>query len=305
MTADDTGQRMEALVLEQQAVICRALEALDGGRFVEDHWERAGGGGGLTALLSDGTLFEKAGVNTSAVWGELDDAALRKMADARHGAVWEPHERLFFATGLSMVLHPKSPMVPTLHANFRFLSRGKQSWFGGGSDLTPSYPRVQDAAGFHGAWKTICDRHDPEFYPRFKRWCDEYFYIPHRKEMRGVGGIFFDDLAADESAFRFVEDCCRSVLAPYLPIVERRRDEPYRERERQFQLFRRGRYVEFNLIYDRGTSFGLATGGRAESILMSLPPLAAWIYDYQPAPGSAEEEAMRFFQPRDWTADQR
>jgi len=190
-----------------------------------------------------------------------------------------------------------------MHANFRFLARGTTAWFGGGSDLRPSYPWREDGASFHRAWKQICDRHDAGYYSRFKAWCDEYFYIPHRNEMRGVGGIFFDELSGDvEKIFAFVSDCCRNVLAPYVPIIERRRAEPYGDRERQFQLLRRGRYVEFNLVYDRGTSFGLATRGRTESILMSLPPLARWTYAYEPAPGSAEAQAMAFFQPQDWLA---
>jgi coproporphyrinogen III oxidase len=288
----DIGRRMQALVEDRQSAICQTLERVDGRSFRRDRWERAGGGGGLTAVLSDGNVFERAGVNTSTVWGRFDDAALRKLGGS---------ERSFFATGISIVLHPRSPMVPTMHANFRYLTRGTDDWFGGGSDLTPYYPYIEDVVWFHRAWKAVCDRHDADFYPRFKRWCDEYFYIPHRREMRGVGGIFFDDLRADPQAtFRFVEDCCTSVLEPYLPILERRRSEPYGENEREFQLFRRGRYVEFNLVYDRGTSFGLATGGRTESILMSLPPLASWRYAYQPKPGSPEERAMRFFQPQEW-----
>jgi coproporphyrinogen III oxidase len=286
------GQRTQALVEQQQEIICQTLEDLDGGTFRKDQWQRPGGGGGLTAVLSDGGVFERAGVNSSTVWGDLDGAALRKLGGT---------ERSFFASGISMVLHPKSPMVPTMHANFRYLTRGNDAWFGGGSDLTPCYPELDDVVAFHRAWKTICDRHDASYYPLFKKWCDEYFYIAHRAESRGVGGIFFDDLRGDpERAFRFVEDCCRNVLEPYLPIVQRRRNEPYSQRERQFQLLRRGRYVEFNLVYDRGTSFGLATGGRTESILMSLPPLAGWWYAYEPAPDSREARAMCFFQPRDW-----
>jgi coproporphyrinogen III oxidase len=291
----DMARRMQTLVEEQQTKICRTLEQLDGRRFLHDQWERPGGGGGNTAILSDGDLFERAGVNTSTVWGDLDEAALRKLGGK---------ERSFYATGISIVLHPRSPMVPTVHANFRYLTRGRDAWFGGGSDLTPYYPELEDVIGFHQAWKTICDRHDAGYYPRFKRWCDEYFYIPHRGETRGVGGIFFDDLNGNPDAtFRFVEDCCRDVLEPYLPIVERRRNEAYGDHERQFQLFRRGRYVEFNLVYDRGTSFGLATGGRTESILMSLPPLARWEYAYEPPPGSREEAAMKFFTPRDWLGE--
>jgi coproporphyrinogen III oxidase len=289
------ARRMQTLAQEQQTRICGTLEQLDGGKFQHDRWVHAGGGGGNTAILSEGELFERAGVNTSTVWGNLDETALRKLGGK---------EPSFYATGISMVLHPRSPMVPTMHANFRYLTRGADAWFGGGSDLTPYYPELEDVIGFHQAWKTICDRHDAAYYPRFKRWCDEYFYIPHRGETRGVGGIFFDELRGNPDAtFLFVDDCCRNVLEPYLLIVERRRNQTYGERERQFQLFRRGRYVEFNLVYDRGTSFGLATGGRTESILMSLPPLARWQYGYEPPPGSREADAMKFFTPRDWLAE--
>lgn len=295
---------MQSLVEEQQSAICGTLASLDGKPFREDRWERSGGGGGLTAILSGGALFERAGVNTSTVWGELDDATFQRAgASGPKGPLLQyvGHDRTFFATGLSMVLHPRSPMVPTVHANFRYVTRGADGWFGGGSDLTPFYPYREDVADFHRAWKEICDRHDPAYYPRFKRWADEYFYIPHRNETRGVGGIFFDDLRSDDDAtFRFVADACRNVLQPYLPIVERRRVEIYGDKEREFQLFRRGRYVEFNLVYDRGTSFGLATNGRAESILMSLPPLAGWWYAYEPAPNSREAAALKYFQPQDW-----
>jgi len=193
-------------------------------------------------------------------------------------------------------------MVPTLHANFRYLERGSGAWFGGGSDLTPYYPYEEDVRYFHATWKSVCERHDAAFYPKFKRWCDEYFYIPHRGEMRGVGGIFFDSLSGDlEKTFAFVSACMRTGVMPaYAPILARRRGEPSGERERAFQLYRRGRYVEFNLVYDRGTAFGLATSGRAESILMSLPPLARWEYDWQPEPGSREAAAAAYFQPRAW-----
>jgi len=288
------GERARQLFETSQSLVCEELSGLDGAaQFGMDRWERAGGGGGLTAILAQGALFEKAGVNTSTVWGTLDDEALRKLGGGQ--------ERKFYATGISIVLHPWSPMVPTMHANFRYLTRGADAWFGGGSDLTPYYPRREDVVGFHQEWKKTCDRHDPAFYPRFKAWCDEYFYIPHRGESRGAGGIFFDNLRGDlEKTFAFVTDCCRNVLAPYLPIVQRRRAQPHGERERQFQLHRRGRYVEFNLVYDRGTSFGLATGGRAESILMSLPPLARWTYAYEPQAGSPEAQAMAFYQPQDW-----
>ena len=298
---DDIGSQLgsakanavRAWVEETQADLCTLLEACDGsGRFVRDAWERPGGGGGVTAVMSDGGVFEQAGVNSSAVWGEFDDVALEKLGG---------EERRFYATGVSLVLHPRSPMVPTVHANFRYFERGDDRWFGGGSDLTPYYPYDEDCRHFHEVWKSACDRHDPQHYARFKRWCDEYFTLPHRGEMRGIGGIFFDYLRADFSAdFAFVQDCGASFIHAYAPIVERRRVEPSGDRERQFQLYRRGRYVEFNLIYDRGTAFGLATGGRTESILMSLPPLARWQYGFVPEPGSREERAVSYLQPRDW-----
>jgi len=294
----DIAVRAQRLFEERQRSLCAELSALDGaGSFKEDRWQRPGGGGGISAVLAEGALFEKAGVNTSTVWGEFDDVALKKLGGG---------ERAFHATGISMVFHPRSPMVPTMHANFRFLRRGADSWFGGGADLTPYYPQRGDVIAFHQVWKDTCERHGSGLYDRYKRWCDQYFYIPHRSECRGVGGIFFDDVRDDpEAAFAFVTDACRNVVAPYLPIVERRRDEPYGERERAFQLFRRGRYVEFNLVYDRGTIFGLATHGRPESILMSLPPLAGWWYDYKPEPRSREADAMAFFQPQDWLATER
>jgi coproporphyrinogen III oxidase len=192
-------------------------------------------------------------------------------------------------------------MVPAVHANFRYLEKGDAEWFGGGTDLTPCYPYAEDATHFHRTIKEACDRNDAEFYPRFKKWCDEYFSLKHRGEMRGVGGIFFDYIQGDrEKNFAFVQDVGNSFTSAYLPIVRRRKDEPYGNHERQYQLYRRGRYVEFNLLYDRGTIFGLETRGRTESILMSLPPLVRWVYDFKPAPGSREEKALEFYQPKDW-----
>jgi coproporphyrinogen III oxidase len=276
-----------------QARICDGLEAEDGSAtFRSDRWQRPGGGGGLTRVLADGAVFEKAGVNTSAVHGELrPDFAASLPGDGT----------AFFATGISLVLHPKSPRVPTVHANFRCLRRGSATWFGGGADLTPYYPEREDVEHFHRTWKAVCDRHDPSFYPRYKKWCDEYFYLPHRQETRGVGGIFFDQLQRDPARdFAFVRDAGDAFLEAYLPIVQRRRRDEWGERERQFQLLRRGRYVEFNLIYDRGTTFGLKTDGRTESILMSLPPLVRWEYDAQFAPGSREADLPNWLKPRDW-----
>ncbi len=295
-----------------QEEICRALEQLDGrGRFREDLWVRDEGGGGRTRVLEDGAVFEKAGVNFSEVFGSFDEPFAKRLP------VGDGVE--FFATGISLVLHPSNPFVPTVHANFRYLERGSGSWFGGGTDLTPYYPYLEDVIHFHRTLKTACDEFDPEFYPRFKKWCDEYFFLKHRDETRGAGGIFFDYLTGEHSGepagpseapltdergiefiFEFVQRIGRSFLPAYLPIAERRKSEPYTEREREFQLIRRGRYVEFNLVYDRGTHFGLQTRGRTESILMSLPPLVRWVYDYQPEPGTREAEAWEFFHPRDW-----
>ena len=297
---------------ELQDEICRALEQLDGcGRFREDLWVRDEGGGGRTRVLEDGAVFEKAGVNFSEVFGHFDEAFAQRLP------LGDGTE--FHATGISLVLHPSNPFVPTVHANFRYLERGSASWFGGGTDLTPYYPNLVDVVHFHRTLKSACDEFDPEFYHRFKKWCDEYFFLKHRDETRGVGGIFFDYLtgtredeqvrASDargaeersiEFIFEFVQRMGRSFLPAYLPIAERRKSEPYTEREREFQLIRRGRYVEFNLVYDRGTHFGLQTRGRTESILMSLPPLVRWVYDYRPEPGTPEAEAWEFFHPRDW-----
>jgi coproporphyrinogen III oxidase len=286
---------LDAFLRGLQEEICAALERLDGpGRFGRDAWERPGGGGGLTRVLEGGAVLEKAGVGFSHVHGELSE----KFAQRLHG-----EGRTFAAVGLSLVLHPRSPRVPTTHANFRFIVQGERAWFGGGSDLTPYYLDEQDARHFHGTFKAACDRHDPAFYPRFKVACDRYFFLPHRGEARGLGGIFFEDMGGDlEAERRFLEDCARSFLPAWLPIAERRRDEPYGEAEREWQEIRRGRYVEFNLVHDRGTVFGLETGGRTESILMSLPPRVRWVYDHHPAEGSAEARLIEVLRtPRDWT----
>ncbi|MBI4471276.1 MAG: oxygen-dependent coproporphyrinogen oxidase [Acidobacteria bacterium] len=286
-------ERAESYFKELQDRISRAIEELDGGSFREDAWSREGGGGGRTRILEEGRIFEKAGVNFSSVHGNLPQEFAAKIP---LGGGTE-----FFATGVSLVFHPRSPMVPAVHANFRYLEKGGAAWFGGGTDLTPCYPVAVDAAHFHRTIKQACDRHDPEFYPRFKKWCDEYFTLKHRGEMRGVGGVFFDYVQGDrEKNFAFVRDVGDSFLDAYLPIARRRMNEPYGERERQYQLYRRGRYVEFNLLYDRGAIFGLETRGRTESILMSLPPLVRWVYDFKPEPDSREAKALEFFQPRDW-----
>ena len=279
----------------QERIVAR-LEALDGKAFRGDAWQRAEGGGGLTRVLEEGQLFERAGVNLARVQGrELPPSA---SASRPHlaGRPWE-------ASGISLVLHPRNPYCPTVHMNLRYFAAGDAWWFGGGMDLTPYYGFEEDARHFHAACKAALDASGESYYPRFKRWCDEYFHLKHRNEPRGIGGIFFDDLADRDFAFSFA--LARSVgeqfLPAYVPIVERRRATPFGERERAFQAYRRGRYVEFNLVYDRGTLFGLQSGGRTESILMSLPPRVEWRYDWQPAPGSPEEKLYtEFLRPRDW-----
>jgi coproporphyrinogen III oxidase len=293
---DALAAQAAADVAVLQGRICEALEALDGtGRFRFDEWQRPGGGGGRSGVLEEGAVFEKAGVNVSVVHGELQpDFAGTLPGDGLR----------FYAAGVSLVLHPRSPFLPTTHANFRFLRRGSAAWFGGGADLTPYYPFHEDAVHFHRTLKAACDRHGKERYPRYKAWCDEYFFLKHRGETRGVGGIFFDYLKDDlAQAHAFWRDAGAAFLPAYVPILERRRDQPYSEAERRFQLYRRGRYVEFNLLYDRGTVFGLKTDGRVESILMSLPPLVRWDYGYAPLPGSREAELAAYLRPRDWLAE--
>ncbi|NEQ53846.1 MAG: oxygen-dependent coproporphyrinogen oxidase [Leptolyngbya sp. SIO3F4] len=318
----DGRDRFKQYVQTLQDDICSSLEDLDGqAQFQEDNWQRQGGGGGSTRVIRDGRVFEQGGVNFSEVWGEaLPPAILSQRPEAAgHG---------FYATGTSMVLHPRNPYVPTVHLNYRYFEAGPVWWFGGGVDLTPYYPSIEDVVHFHTTLKQACDQHHPQFYSAFKRWCDEYFYLKHRQEARGVGGIFFDYLdyrgnlysgpnlngdAANysqqigttnqswEEWFAFVKSCGDAFLPAYLPIAERNQDKPYGKREREFQLYRRGRYVEFNLVYDRGTVFGLQTNGRAESILMSLPPLTRWQYGYEPRPNTPEAELSSFFlKPRDW-----
>jgi coproporphyrinogen III oxidase len=294
--------------------IVAGLEEVDGrGRFREDAWERPGGGGGRTRVLLDGGVFEKGGVNFSAVDGRMPEefaAHLRAHLDdsrKRFGATGPaPSGHDFTATGVSLVLHPRNPFVPTVHANFRFLTLGGIAWFGGGADLTPYYPFREDVVHFHRVWKRVCENHVAAVrYPLLKAWCDEYFFLAHRNEPRGVGGIFFDHLEGDfGTRFDFVREAGDAFLDAYLPIVWRRTNTEYTERHRGWQEFRRGRYVEFNLIYDRGTTFGLKTGGRTESILMSLPPVVRWGYDVRPEPGSPEAELYEvYLKPRDWAAE--
>lgn len=290
-----------AYLRQLQDRICREIEQVDGaGEFRHDRWQRAEGGGGETRVLRDGGVFEQAGVNFSHVMGaQLPPSATAQRPELA-GASW-------VATGVSLVIHPRNPYVPTTHANVRFFSAigpdGSAWWFGGGFDLTPYYPFEEDVLHWHRIAQKACEPFGDDVYARHKDWCDRYFFLRHRNETRGVGGLFFDDLNlwSFDRCFDYQRSVGDHFLEAYLPIVARRRDRPWTERERQFQLYRRGRYVEFNLVYDRGTSFGLQSGGRTESILMSLPPLVRWEYDWQPAQGSAEERLYRdFLRPRDW-----
>ncbi|XP_062563073.1 oxygen-dependent coproporphyrinogen-III oxidase [Armigeres subalbatus] len=307
--ADEMKTKMELLIMKIQADFCRSLENEEnfGKKFTIDRWERKEGGGGITCVLQDGDVFEKAGVNVSVVHGMLPQGAIQQMRS--RGKQLADGDLPFFATGVSAVIHPRNPMVPTIHFNYRYFevtdSKGEKLWwFGGGTDLTPYYLDEKDAAHFHQTLKEACDEHDDSYYPKFKEWCDKYFFIPHRNECRGVGGIFFDDLDTpnQESAFNFVSSCAHSVVPSYLPLVRKHKNDSYGDRERQWQLLRRGRYVEFNLIYDRGTKFGLYTpGARFESILMSLPLTAKWEYMHIPTPDSKEGEITQVLKnPRDW-----
>ncbi|MFH5883251.1 oxygen-dependent coproporphyrinogen oxidase [Halalkalibaculum sp. DA3122] len=299
-------ERFIQFIYDLQDEICTTLEGLDGkAQFRHDDWEREGGGGGHTRVIEKGDLFEKGGVNVSTVYGELPEL-IRQRFDVEQGWFW--------AGGISLVIHPQSPMVPTVHANFRYfelyddqnMSEIRDQWFGGGADLTPYYLWDEDAVHFHRVFKEVCDRHGDELYPRFKKECDEYFYNTHRGEARGIGGLFFDYLRPSENYsaedwYAFTTDAGKVFLDSYVPIVKRRRDEPYNDKQRYFQEIRRGRYVEFNLIHDRGTLFGLKTDGRTESILMSLPPRVRWDYDFQVEENSREAYLLkRLKNPIDW-----
>lgn len=287
----------------QQRIVSE-LERVDGEQtFRVDDWQRPGGGGGRSRVLSGGAVFEQAGVGYSHVFGDRMPASATKNRPELAG-------KTFQAMGVSLVLHPLNPYVPTTHANLRFfIAEGESDpvwWFGGGYDLTPYYPFRDDVVHWHRVAKKACAPFGEDLYDRYKKWCDEYFFLKHRNETRGVGGLFFDDVneAGFDSSFEFLQAIGDSFLPAYLPIVEARRKHAYTEREREFQLYRRGRYVEFNLIYDRGTLFGLQSGGRTESILMSLPPRVRWEYDWHPAPGSAEAELYDdYLRPRDWLAE--
>jgi coproporphyrinogen III oxidase len=289
-------ERASTFLKNLQDAICTKLTALDGsGVFEEDSWEREEGGGGRSRVMTEGKVFERAGVGFSEVFGsQLPPSIIQQRPEVEgHG---------FYATGTSLVIHPRNPYIPTVHMNYRYFEAGPVWWFGGGADLTPYYGFKEDAAHFHRTLKAACDTHDLDYYPKFKQWCDEYFYLKHRKEPRGVGGIFFDYLEGDwEKYFAFHQSCANAFLPAYVPIVERRQEIAYGERERNFQLYRRGRYVEFNLVFDRGTIFGLQTQGRIESILMSMPPLVRWQYNYHPEPGTPEAELYDvFLVPQDW-----
>lgn len=304
MTPTDTPRvaDVKRYLLELQDSICTRLAAVDGGgTFVEDNWQRPEGGGGCSRVLTEGAVIEKGGVNFSHVTG----AAMPASATAHRP---ELAGRSFEAMGVSLVIHPHNPYVPTSHANVRFFIAEKPGaepvwWFGGGYDLTPYYGFTEDCVHWHQTAKQACEPFPDNLHSRFKKWCDDYFYIKHRDEPRGIGGLFFDDFNEPgfEQSFAFMRAIGDSYCDAYIPIVERRKDLPFGERERQFQLYRRGRYVEFNLVYDRGTLFGLQTGGRTESILMSLPPLVRWDYNRQPEPHSPEADLyQKFLISKDW-----
>lgn len=298
MTPDITAVKQFLLGLQDH--ICQQLSAVDGASFIEDNWQRDAGGGGRSRVLRDGNVFEQAGVNFSHVSGD----ALPASATAHRP---ELAGRRFEAMGVSLVVHPRNPYVPTSHANVRFFIATKPDaepvwWFGGGFDLTPYYGFEEDAVHWHRTARDLCAPFGDDVYPRYKKWCDDYFFLKHRNEPRGIGGLFFDDLNAPDfaSCFAFIQAVGQGYLDAYLPIVERRQALPWGERERDFQLYRRGRYVEFNLVWDRGTLFGLQTGGRTESILMSMPPLVRWEYNFQPEACSPEAALSEFIQVKDW-----
>lgn len=292
-------------LLSLQDSICESLAALDGKEsFHEDNWQRDGGGGGRTRVLTNGAVFEQGGVNFSHVYGDSLPPAATESRPELAGCSFQ-------AVGVSLVIHPHNPYVPTTHANVRFFIAEKDGaepiwWFGGGFDLTPYYGFKEDVIHWHQQAKAACDPFGKDYYARFKKWADDYFYLAHRDETRGVGGLFFDDLSENgfDASFDFLRSVGDHYIKAYTPIVEKRKDTGFGERERDFQLYRRGRYVEFNLVYDRGTLFGLQSGGRTESILMSLPPLVKWRYNWKPDAGSAEAVLYdEYLTPKDWLAD--
>jgi len=301
MTLPDI-QVVKNYLLQLQQNICDALTEEDGGKtFAVDEWQREQGGGGKSCVLADGNVFESAGINFSHVFGGKLPASATAHRPELAG-------RSFQAMGVSLVIHPKNPYIPTSHANVRFFIAEKEGedpvwWFGGGFDLTPYYGFEEDAKHWHQVSKEACQPFGEDVYPKYKKWCDEYFYLKHRDEPRGIGGLFFDDLNewGFEKSFAFMQSVGDHYIKAYRPIVQKRKAMQYGERERDFQLYRRGRYVEFNLVYDRGTLFGLQSGGRTESILMSMPPNVRWRYNWQPEAGSAEAELYeKYLKPRDW-----
>ncbi|MSR89254.1 MAG: oxygen-dependent coproporphyrinogen oxidase [Candidatus Margulisbacteria bacterium] len=310
MPFDPLCATMQAQVEHAQNAICNALEGEDTKQFISDSWVRPEGGGGLSRVLENGSVFEKAGVNTSAVFGSISDSSIDMFKQLLLGQGLSSEgleEAQFFATGVSLVIHPRNPMVPTTHANYRYFELVFPDrsvwWFGGGADLTPYYLFEEDAVHFHACHKAACDETELAFYPHFKSQCDAYFYLPHRQETRGVGGIFFDYLRDRDSAVlqTFSKRCSQAFIEAYIPIVQRRKDLTYSERAREWQLYRRGRYVEFNLLYDRGTKFGLQTQGRVESIFMSLPSVVQWPYGGL-VPVDAREKVLMdvLSSPREW-----
>lgn len=309
MTSDSVTEEqvlaVKTFLLKLQDEICHTLALADGkGDFIEDTWRREEGGGGRSRVLSKGAVIEQGGVNFSHVFGS-------QLPPSATSARPELAGRNFQAMGVSLVIHPHSPMIPTSHANVRFFIAEKSGekpiwWFGGGFDLTPTYVIEEDAKHWHKVAHDLCAPFGEQVYSKYKKWCDEYFYLKHRNETRGIGGLFFDDLNewGFDQSFAFMQAVGNGYLDAYVPILEKRRKTSYTQREREFQLYRRGRYVEFNLVYDRGTLFGLQTGGRTESILMSMPPLARWEYNYQPSPQSPEGKLMKYLQPIDWLQKQ-
>ena len=300
---DSKLNQVVAFLKSLQDNICQALEAADGsGVFVEDNWKRAEGGGGRTRVITNGTVIEQGGVNFSLVSGDKLPPSATAHRPELAGRTWK-------ACGVSLVIHPKNPHIPTSHANVRFFIAEKEGeapvwWFGGGFDLTPFYPRLDDVKHWHQTAKDLCAPFGETIYDEHKKWCDDYFYLKHRQETRGVGGLFFDDLNQwdFETCFNYIKAVGQGYIDAYVPIINQRKTTEYTEQQRQFQLYRRGRYVEFNLVFDRGTLFGLQSGGRTESILMSMPPLARWEYNYQPEKDSAEAQLNDYLQPRDWLA---
>ncbi|KAK8732132.1 hypothetical protein OTU49_007200 [Cherax quadricarinatus] len=311
--SEDMKTKMELLILRIQSEFCRALEQEDGkqAKFTVDRWRRhnPNEGGGITCVLQDTETFEKAGVNITVMSAPLSKQLQASMR-ARGKELPEDKQFTFFAAGISSVIHPRNPHVPTIHFNYRYFEmqdedgKNKHWWFGGGTDLTPYYLDEDDVKHFHSVLKSACDRHDPQYYPNYKKWCDDYFHIQYRGERRGIGGIFFDDLEADNAGgvFNFVKDCAEAVIPSYIPLVKKHKKDAVSEAERRWQLLRRGRYVEFNLVYDRGTKFGFATpNARIESILMSLPLQARWEYMHKPEPGSPEFKITEVLKnPREW-----